>query len=399
MNRTHSRHEIRVGIVGSGYIARGVVYALRKNDRFTVSSVLTRRSPDALDGFGGINVTNSVDELVRHSDIVVLSVGDPIYGTDVALEVLASEKPLVTMDSELQVTSGSLLASKGFVTEAQGDQPGCLASFVEEIGAMGLDPVVLGNIKGYLNYNPTRTDMEYWSQRNGFTLQKTMAFTDGTKLQIEQALVANGLGVGIARRGLLGPNAESLSAGAAMLAEAAEKLMHPISDYVLPKNANPGVFVVVRLSDELVGYGEVYKVRIPDTPYALLERPYHICSLEIPLTLGRVADGTCPQFNNGSTPTVSVAAVAKRTLPAGHQMADAIGGFDVRGEVVEISEIPSHVPIGLLAGARIERVIEPGETIHWDDVTVQDSTAAKAWLSDLEARNSVDAMRLMRKPL
>ena len=41
--------------------------------------------------------------------------------------------------------------------------------------------------------------MLHWSRRNGISLPMVTAFTDGTKLQIEQALVANGLGATIAR--------------------------------------------------------------------------------------------------------------------------------------------------------------------------------------------------------
>ncbi len=59
---------------------------------------------------------------------------------------------------------------------------------------MGFKPVVYENIKGFLNTSPSKEDMEFWSKRNGTTLGMTTSFTDGTKVQIEQALVANGLG-------------------------------------------------------------------------------------------------------------------------------------------------------------------------------------------------------------
>ncbi len=57
--------------------------------------------------------------------------------------------------------------------------------------------------------------MRYWSGVQGIGQDKTVAFTDGTKVQIEQALVANGLGAAIARDGLLGPGAESVAEGGA----------------------------------------------------------------------------------------------------------------------------------------------------------------------------------------
>ena len=68
---------------------------------------------------------------------------------------------------------------------------------------MGFHPVVYGNIKGFLNKNPKKEEMEYWSKRNGISLGMTTSFTDGTKVHIEQALVANGLGADILDRDLL----------------------------------------------------------------------------------------------------------------------------------------------------------------------------------------------------
>ena len=43
-------------------------------------------------------------------------------------------RPVVTMDSELQVTTGSYFVGQGYITEADGDQPGCLARLHEERG-------------------------------------------------------------------------------------------------------------------------------------------------------------------------------------------------------------------------------------------------------------------------
>ena len=98
------------------------------------------------------------------------------------------------MNSEFHVTVGSYFVDKGLVTEAEGDQPGVLAQLHEEAISMGFKPLVYGNIKGFLNENPTADDMEYWGNKSGISLDMVTSFTDGTKVQIEQTLVANGLG-------------------------------------------------------------------------------------------------------------------------------------------------------------------------------------------------------------
>jgi predicted homoserine dehydrogenase-like protein len=82
--------------------------------------------------------------------------------------------------------------------EAEGDQPGSLAALHENVRLMGFRPLVLGNIKRFLDKNPAEAEMMHWSAKQRLSLHQTVSFTDGTKLQIEQVLVANGLGADIA---------------------------------------------------------------------------------------------------------------------------------------------------------------------------------------------------------
>ena len=45
-------------------------------------------------------------------------------------------------------------------------------------------------MKGFLNHHPTPGEMRYWAKRQGISLRQVTSFTDGTKIQIEQAFVA-----------------------------------------------------------------------------------------------------------------------------------------------------------------------------------------------------------------
>lgn len=380
--------EVRVGIVGTGYIAKGLTELLKRDSRIEVSKVLTRRRlSTVIDGsISTQQATNHPDELIRNSDIVFISTGDPIYGTEVAVQALAENRPVVTMDAELQVTTGSYLAKLGYLTEAQGDQPGSLAALNEEVVAMGFRPLVYGNIKGFLNPNPTKLDMEYWATRQGISLEQVTAFTDGTKLQIEQALVANGLGATIAKNGLIGPKTDDLKTGAFELADAAKRFSIPISDYVLPKHGNPGVFIVAEHDEDFIGYLRYYKVLGQNEQYSLLERPYHLCNLEVPITIRRIIDGGKVLINNSINPGVSVAAIAKRRINKGEVLDRAIGSFDVRGEAILIDSDPDHVPIGLLRNAIVEQDLEPGQRIYLSDVNIPESLAFKAWNEIVKSR-------------
>ena len=162
-----------------------------------------------------------------------------VYATNVLDQVLRASLPVITMDAELQVTTGPYLATLGYITEAEGDQPGCLAALNEEVIQMGFRPLVYGNIKGYLNHTPSVDEMRYWAAKQGISLDKVTSFTDGTKVQIEQVLVANGLGAGITQSGLTGVPADDVSSGAAILAAKATSLGYPISDFILSLRSLP----------------------------------------------------------------------------------------------------------------------------------------------------------------
>ena len=373
----------KIGIVGTGFIARGLVMSMARQRDLVVSKVLTRRDlghgtdfpdPDRL--------TNDVDALIEASDLVVECSGDVLHATEVVERVMQAGLPVVTMDAEFQVTTGSYFADQGTLTEAEGDQPGCLAALRENVVEMGFRPLVYGNIKRFLNHTPTLDEMQFWSRKQGISLQQVTAFTDGTKVQIEQALVANGLDADIAVGGLLGITSSNVEAGARTLADGAKQLGRPISDYVLSSNAPAGVFIVAEHDEEQKDY--LRYLKLGDGPYYVLLQNFHLCHLEIQKTIRRVLRREGVLLNNTHQPRISVAAIAKRTLKPGTYLERGIGSFDVRGEAVRIQDVPDHVPVGLLARAVVVRPIKPGQMISFGDVELPETRALHAWRAILK---------------
>ncbi len=373
----------RIGVVGSGFIARGFVMAMQHVKDLRITRVLTRTDPRTRKDFPRPELlTNSIDDLIEHADIVVECSGDVVHASEVVDRVLQAGLPVVTMDAEFHVTTGSYFVDRGLLTEAEGDQPGCLAALRENILQMGFRPLVYGNIKRFLNHNPTPEEMHFWARKQGITLPQVTAFTDGTKVQIEQALVANGLGADIAVRGMLGIPSPDVEAGARMLADGARRLGHPISDYVLSPGAPAGVFIAAEHDEYQRDYLQYLK--LGDGPYYVLLQPFHLCHLEIQKTIRRVLFEQRILLNNTAYPRISVAAVAKRRLAKGTRIERGIGSFEVRGEAVRILDEPDHVPIGLLANAVLTRDVDAGELIRFDDVELPDTLAFHAWKTVLE---------------
>ena len=363
-----------IGIIGTGFIAQGLARVLAHHSEFNLVAALTRRNPRDCQNFPNPDaVTNSLAELIDKSDLVVECSGDVVYATETIHQVMQAGLPVVTMDSEFHVTTGSWFVDKGYITEAEGDQPGSTAALHEEVLNMGFQPLVYGNVKGFLNHTPTPEDMAYWSEKQGISVKQTTSFTDGTKMQIEQAFTANGLGATIARNGLVGPSGETLEEITEILIEEALATGRPIADYAMAAGKQPAVFIIAKhdASEQL----PLEYFKLGSGPYYLMPRDYHLCFYEIPKTIARALRRENPLLTNSPRPEISVASIAKRPLKKGEKLDYAIGSFDVRGEAVKAEENRGHVPIGILENAVIRENIEPGQVLTFADVDLPDSLA------------------------
>jgi predicted homoserine dehydrogenase-like protein len=372
------REILRIGIAGTGFIGRGLVATLERRDDMRVTAILTRRAASARDGLPRPDLlTDSPGRLLDRCDLLIECSGDVLHATDVVDAAVSAGKPVVTMNSEFQVTAGSYFVDRGLVTEAEGDQPGSLAALAEEAAAMGFRVVVYGNRKGYYHPTPPLEQMQFWASKQGLSLDQVTAATDGTKLQIEQALVANGLGATIARDGMLGVRCDTLEEAGRQLAAEAARIGGAIADYTLAPNTQAGIFVACEADPRQQPFLEYFK--LGPGPFYVLVRNYHLCHLEIAKTVLRVRRGLPPLLNNSTRPTVSVAAVAKRALQPGERIIKGIGSFDVRGEAVRIAAHPRHVPIGLVTDALVKRRVDAGQELTFEDVELPESLALAAW--------------------
>lgn len=384
---------LNIGIVGTGGIARGLAKLIASRKDMNVTGILTRRKGRIEDlGVSQDLLTLFPEKLMEISDVIVVSTGNPIYSTEIIDLAFTYSLPVVTMDADTLVVSGSWLSQRGIITEANGDQPGCLAALNQEILQMGFQPLVYGNIKGFLNQNPSLEDMRYWSKKQGYSLSSVTSFTDGTKLQIEQCLVANGLGLDIAQQGLIGIETDNFEQGAFALGQEAVNRGKVLSDYLISKHSPPGVFITASHQENLAAELKTYKMG--DGPFYMLYRPMHLCFFEIPNSILNLVYKGEKLLDNGISPTISVASIAKKKLRAGGFIDKAIGSMEIRGEAIIIAQQPDHVPIGLMSQVSLKRNIEPGQIITFDDINMGESLALDAWLDSLK-NNCVPPTRVV----
>jgi len=370
----------KIGIIGTGFIGEGLKRVIEIQPDMDTSCVLTQR--DLKDFTDESLYTNSVQELIGRSDLIVECNGNPIYATEILCKVMDAGVPVVTMDAELHITSGSYLSTKGFITEAEGDQPGALAALKEDLVSMGFTPLVYGNMKGFLNHNPTQEDMRYWAEKQGISIKEVTGATDGTKTQVEQALVANGLGAVVAKQGLYGFESIDINKDANRLAMHAKEINKPISDYLLksPKDTvqfPKGVFITAEYDQSQVQALDYLK--LGKGPFYTLIHNYYLCHLEIPKTIRQALQENKVLIDNSTHPTASVCAIAKNNLLPGKKISWGNRYLFVRGEAISISQAPNHVPIGLMNDVVIKRKVEAGQMIYFDDVEIPESKACDAY--------------------
>lgn len=375
---------LRIGLAGTGTMARGFWLFCQTSPDLRVERVLTRRPlQSVIDAPHPERLTNSLAEFLDGVDLVVEMSGDVGCAARTIAAAFDRSLPVVTLNPEFHVTVGSYFVGRGVLSEADGDQPGCLASLREEAIGMGFRPLVYGNLKGFLNLSPTPADMQFWSSKQGIAVRQTTSFTDGTKVQIEQALVANGLDAVLARPGLLGFPTIDVQDGGRRLAAEARRLGRPISDYLLSAGCFPGVFIVAEHDDEQRSYLQYLKLGAG--PDYFLPKQYHLCHLEVGRTVRRIASGGPKLLDNAAHPNCGVLAIAKRELEAGMSIARGIGSFDLRGSAVPYEQLRHFVPIGLLEDVRLTRTVEAGEPLPWDAVEGIDESLLRIWQSIVPA--------------
>jgi predicted homoserine dehydrogenase-like protein len=300
---------------------------------------------------------------------------------------------VVLMNAEVDCLLGPSLHrtardAGAIVTSDAGDQHGVLMRMLDEVRLWGFEIVMAGNIKGFLDRGATSRSVAGEARKRKLNPVMCVAYTDGTKLNIEMALVANATGLVPARRGMLGPSADHVHEVFSKFD--LDRLRSPgVVDYILGAEPGGGVFAVgycdVPVQREYMSY---YKMG--DGPFYLFYRPYHLCHLETMYALGRVALDRKPVFEPLDRPVTEVVAVAKTDLPAGTVISSAIGGDHVYGEIVAREASADAVPVCLLEqedgfAGHVVHAVAKGEPILWRDIELPDSGLLRSWRQQEES--------------
>src|SRR5690606_23025938 len=101
-----------------------------------------------------------------------------------------------------------------------------------------------------------------------------------------------------------------------------------VVDYSIGKGVAPGVFVVAEAPHPRLRE-RMEDLKMGEGPYFTFHRPYHLTSLEVPLTCARVVLHGKADMVPLDRPVAEVCAVAKKDLGPGDRL-DAIGQYGYR---------------------------------------------------------------------
>jgi predicted homoserine dehydrogenase-like protein len=136
-----------------------------------------------------------------------------------------------------------------------------------------------------------------------------------------------------------------------------------VVDFTIGKGVAPGVFVIVEAEHKRI-IERMDDLHIGTGPYYSFFRPYHLTSLEVPLTAARIMLYGRPDMVPLPQPVAEVCAVAKRDLTVGESF-DAIGETCYRSFIMTIGDARARhaVPVGLLEGGRVTAPVRKGELL------------------------------------
>jgi predicted homoserine dehydrogenase-like protein len=393
---------VRIGLVGAGFMARGVALQIALSvPGMRVAAIANRTLETARRAYreagqpqmrtvetvaeleqaieaGVPAVTEDALLLCRAGgiDAVVEVTGTIEHAASVALEAIEHGKHVVLMNAEVDGTVGPILKTYAdragvVITSADGDQPGVMMNLYRFVRGIGVKPVLCGNIKGLHDPYRNPTTQEGFAKQWGQNPAMVTSFADGTKISFENAIVANGTGMGVGRRGMFGP---TVPAGTP-IQQVAE--LYPLDallngpgivDYVVGAMPGPGVYVLgTHDHPQQRHYLNLYKLGAG--PLYCFYTPYHLCHFEVPNTVARAVLFRDAALAPLGAPLVEVVATAKKDLRAGETI-DGLGGYMTYGlaENSATARAEDLLPIGLAEGCRLKRDAPKDTVLTFADV-------------------------------
>ncbi|MBC8130194.1 MAG: homoserine dehydrogenase [Rhizobiaceae bacterium] len=344
---------------------------------------------------GAIAVTDDLAALCSGGriDVVIDATGSPDIGAFLALEAIRNGKPIVMLNVEADITVGRHLAAEAkragtVYTGSAGDEPAATLDLIAFAQSIGMEIVCAGKGKNNpLRHDAVPAEYEEEAAARNMNARMLVEFIDGSKTMVEMTAIANCSGLLPDVSGMHGPAATIENLAQILCTEADGGVLSAPGrvDYTIGKGVAPGVFCIVRprharaierMADLKVGTG----------PCFALVRPFHLTSLETPLSAARAVMYGRADMVPLDRPVGECCAVAKRDLLPGEHLG-RIGESDYRGFAMTWADARAEraLPLGLAEKATITRLVKAGERLSHDNCLPDQSLLVTRIRRDLDA--------------
>lgn len=393
---------VKVGLVGAGLMGTGMVSQMALVKGMKPSLVVDRTTEKILKAYelAGIRkedivVANTLSEInmamergkyvacndielvskANLIDVVVDATGRPDAGARIAMDSIMNQKHIVMLNVEADMVVGPMLnkmaKSAGVVyTGTAGDEPGSVMEIYDFAEMSGFDIVAIGKGKNNpIDYFVTPDMVAEEAISKGLKPSMLAGFVDGTNTMIELNVMSNATGFvpdvvgahGITATAKELPDIFRLKEDGGILNR------YGVVDYV--HGIAPGVFAIVTSKLPQV-HSQMKFLKMGDGPNYILYRPYHLTSLETPITIAKAALDGVGTISPIDGPVCETVTIAKKDLKKGDRL-DGIGQFTVYGTIdtYENAKLGNLLPIGLVnENTIVKRDIKKGEFITYDMV-------------------------------
>jgi len=401
---------IRIGLVGCGEMGTDIISRVAHMDGIEIGAIAELQPENAINSirlaYGDtqrqqnvdsssavsraiqnrrIAITDNSDLVIENDqiDVVIDATGVPTVGADVGMRAIRHGKHVVMMNVEADVTIGHYLKRQAekqgvIYTLGAGDEPSSCMELINFVSAMGHPIVCAGKGKNNpLDFSAVPHDYVEEATRRNMNPRMLVEFIDGSKTMVEMVAIANATGLTPDIPGMHGPKASVAELSSTLVPKDSGGVLGSVGcvDYSVGKGVSPGVFVVADMSHARIRE-RMKDLKMGDGPYYTFHRPYHLTSLEVPLSCARAALYNIADMQPIDRPVADVCAVAKKDLQAG-EVLDSIGEYCYRAWAMryEDAKAQNALPCGLLYKGVVKSHIKKGDLLTGNNVEVDSSTA------------------------
>ena len=404
--RERDRNPIMVSLIGAGQMGTEIVTQVGTMDGMEIGVVVDLTEEAASDSYKHVEnkpqvlVTNDLDKAEKalkswkkiattnyqlatrlpQIDVVIDATGSVEMGAIISMEAINHGKNIVMMSVECDITIGPILRKMAenasvIYSLAAGDEPAAIIELYRFARALGFIIVSAGKGKNNpLDIYSTPKDLEDKANKRNMNARMLCEFVDGSKTAIEMAAVSNATGLVPDIRGMHGPKSTVEELNKIFIPRKDGGVLNKVGvvDYAI--GVAPGVFVVFYADNARIREGMAQR-GMGKGPYYLLYRPYHLCSVEVPLTVAQTVIYGESSGHPMQKLTSECIAVAKKDLKKG-QVLDNIGETCYRGsiELADIARSQNLLPLGLAKGSVLNKDIKKDEVITYDTVELVNDT-------------------------